>query len=230
MSPAPAPIVFRTADNSCEITIHTGAAPELTDWARQKLVPALAEWYPKIVAMLPGEGFRAPGRFTILLLPGDGVAYTSGTRVVANSTWLATELNGQAVGALVHESVHVVQQYGHGPQQPPGWLVEGMADYIRFFKFEPQQHGADIEWLKGHRKTPLNYDGSYRISANFLDYVARHYDPDHSFLRKLNAACRGGAYTEELWKELTGKTLQELNGEWKADVQQQLGDKADPGK
>ena len=35
-------------------------------------------------------------------------------------------------------------------------------------------------------------------------------------MRKLNAEMRMGRYKEELWKELTGHTVQELAEEWKA--------------
>ncbi len=38
---------------------------------------------------------------------------------------------------MVHETVHCVQRYrGRGN---PGWLVEGVADYVRFFKYEPKK-------------------------------------------------------------------------------------------
>jgi hypothetical protein len=38
----------------------------------------------------------------------------------------------------------------------------------------------------------------------------------------VNAACREGNYTDELWQELTGKSLQELNEEWKTELLKQL--------
>jgi hypothetical protein len=44
----------------------------------------------------------------------------------------------------------------------------------------------------------------------------------------VNAVCRQGSYTDGLWKELTGKTLPELNDEWKAAVHQQLANKTEP--
>ncbi len=220
-----APIVVQSADGYCEITIDTAKAPELREWVEQKLAPALAEWYPKIVAMMPSDGFSAPKKYSVVLRPMSGVAFTSGTRVVANSTWLGTELNNEAVGSLIHETVHIVQQYGNAwraGSPAPGWLTEGIPDYIRFFKYEPQTHGADIVWLQGRKRLAINYDGMYRISANFLDYVVEHYDPDQVLIKKVNAACRQGNYTDGLWKELTGKTLAELNDEWKAYVHQQL--------
>ena len=42
---------------------------------------------------------------------GDGVAATGGTRITANSTWLKHELDREGLGALLHEEVHVLQQY-----------------------------------------------------------------------------------------------------------------------
>jgi len=223
-----APLVVHTADGYATISIDTAKAPELKDWAEQKLAPALVEWYPKIVAMMPSDGFEAPKKFSVTLRPGDGVAFTSGTRIVVNSTWLDGQLKGEAVGSVIHEAVHVVQQYGGGWRKrnpAPGWLTEGIPDYIRFFKYEPQSHGADMIYFKRHSQRNLNYDGLYRVSANFLNYVVEHYDPDQVFLKKVNAACRQGDYTDELWKKLTGKTLAELNDEWKAAVREQTANK-----
>ncbi len=127
-------------------------------------------------------------------------------------------MKGDATGPLVHEMVHVVQHYqGDGP----GWLVEGIADYIRWFKFEPGSHGADLVWMKKEPK-PFSprYDDSYRISANFLNWVTEHYDK--KIVANLNAAMRGKNYNETLWKQYTGKTVQELGAEWKKDVEARM--------
>jgi predicted alpha-1,2-mannosidase len=208
----------KTADGNCEITINTAEAPELTDWAQNHLAPVLAEWYPKIVALLPSEGFTEPKHFRVTLKPMDGVAYTSGTEVVANSSWLGTELNGEAVGSLVHEMVHVIQQFNG---DNPSWLVEGTADYVRWFNYEPQSHGADIVWMRRLRHFTPRYDASYRISANFLNWVTEKYDKE--IVTRLNAAMRADTYDDNLWKKYTGKTLQQLGEEWKQDIEAQLG-------
>lgn len=235
-SVANAPYVFKTVDDFCEFTIDTAEAADLRDWAVEKLAPTLAEWYPKIVALLPSEGYTAPKAVTISIRPVNGVAFASGTRITANSDWLRRELNGEAVGALVHEAVHVVQQYGGGRRNrsaeykhPPGWLGEGIPDYIRFFLYEPQSHGADLIWLQGRRNQTLNYDGMYRITANFLNFVIEKYDAKKEFITKINAACRQGKYADELWQELTGKSLASLNDEWKAATKLQLETQAASG-
>ncbi|HQU46327.1 MAG TPA: basic secretory protein-like protein, partial [Pirellulales bacterium] len=112
------------------------------------------------------------------------------------------------VGAMVHETVHVVQRYRG--RRNPGWLVEGVADYVRFFKFEPGNLGR-IDARRAH------YDRSYRVSAAFLAYLVETYDKD--LVRKLNRLLRAGEYRAEVFQELTGKTLDELDGEWRATLQ-----------
>ena len=217
------PFVARSADGQYEITIDASRAPDLTEWATNKLAPVLLAWYPKIVALLPSEGFQAPARFRVILRPGRGVADTAGTRVTAYAPWIRRELNGQAIGSLVHECVHVVQQYGEGrrtnphPAQNPGYLVEGMADYVRWYLYEPQSNGAEIS-RRGLERA--NYDGSYRVTANFLNWVAVKYDND--IVPRLNAAMREGRYDASLWTKATGKSVEQLNLEWKDDLKKKF--------
>lgn len=219
---------IRSVDGYCEITIDTSEAPDLKPWAETRLARVLAEWYPRIVAMLPSEGYNAPTNFSVTIRPGRGVAATGGNRITANANWLKGELEGEAVGALLHEEVHVIQQYRGGRRnnpdykRPPGWLVEGIPDYIRWFLYEPQSHGADATYFKTRKKLALKYDGMYRISANFLNYAIETYGKNENLLSTLNAACRLGTYTDELWKTKTGKSLEELNEEWQFAVLKQL--------
>lgn len=198
-------------------------APELKDWVENKLSPVVEEWYPKLVEMLPSQGYEAPTKFSITFhANGRGVAATGGTRVTADVPWFSKNLNGEAVGALVHEMVHVVQQYGrtrrsHPGAQIPGWLVEAIPDYLRWFLYEPQSHGAD----RVRNVDNARYDSPYRIGANFLDFVTRKYDKD--LVPQLNEAIRDGKYNDETWKKLTGKTADELGEEWKAALKANNG-------
>jgi hypothetical protein len=217
------PYVAHTEDGKYEITFDTSRALDLTEWASNTLAPVLLDWYPKIVAYLPSEGFEAPARFTVVLRPGRGVADTAGTRINAYTNWIKRELKGQAIGSLVHECVHVVQQYGYArshnphPAENPGYLVEGIADYVRFFKFEPQVKGAEI---KKRGLENANYDRSYRVTANFLNWVSEKYDKD--LVPQLNAAMREGDYSTNLWTKSTGKTIEQLNAEWKDELKKKI--------
>ncbi len=479
--PAPTEIssnryVIYAPDGSCKITIDTARATNMTDWAEHRLAPVLAEWYPKMCAMMPTPGYKAPTNWTVTIAPGNGVAATGGTRVTANYTWFRNQMDKvgpfstkeikdlaaivqrlrqqsdpisaylwkqlsnpeqkvlknyqpaaansneaedvilqvfnkiiekpsiyepgrfkgipltyetlallhqspkdvelshvnrlllqdayakettrrhlEAVGALVHEEVHVVQQYGGGRRSNPpgsiafgemtnfpslvkmlqdkadpvsaflnlqmtpverkaltdykgpgptdyyartnlaaflnriirgpglyeavlfkdvtlrdttksqleqkpedsdlarlnralledaypgelarpvatagggggrrgggggntGWLTEGIPDYIRWFLYQPEAHGADIVYFKG--KADPKYDGAYRPSAFFLNFVTQKYDP--KIVTKLNDVCRQGKYYEAIWFDNTGKTLQQLNQEWLDSVHNQL--------
>jgi hypothetical protein len=211
---------INSTDGKCTITINTRQAPGLKDWSEQKLAPVLAEWYPKITTMLASDGYTAPTHFSVTLKPMDGVAYTSGRGVTANSTWLEKELDREAVGSLVHEEVHVVQQFGRNGVHNPGWLVEGSADYIRWFKYELQSHGADLVWMKRARRFTPRYNDSYRVTANFLNWVTEKYDAN--LVTQMNAAMRAGKYDDGLWKQYTGKTAPELGEEWKKEIEAQL--------
>lgn len=212
----------RAADKpKYEIEIDSSQTPEFKDWIEKKLRPTCEAWYPKIVEMLPSEGYDAPQRFTIKFVKDmKGVAYTSGTQVVCAAPWFSQNLDGEAVGAVVHELVHVVQQYGgrrrEGGVRNPGWLVEGLADYIRWFLYEPESERPHPNPEKA------KYTDSYRTTGHFLNYVVHKYDKD--LIRKLNAAMREGKYSLDLWKEATGKTLEELGDEWKQSLKKKKDD------
>jgi len=186
------------------------------------------EWYPKLVKMLPSEGYEAPTRVSITFSADmQGVAATGGTRVRCAAAWFRQNLKGEAKGAVVHELVHVVQNYGiarrNNPNatRTPGWLVEGICDYIRWFLYEPETHGAEITARNIAR---AQYDASYRVTGNFLNWVTNTYDKD--VVVKLNAAAREGRYSEDLWKDATGHTVQELGAEWKAALEKKIAEAA----
>jgi hypothetical protein len=200
-----------------EITIDTSETPDLRSWVEDQLAPAAKEWYPKLVAMLPSAGYEAPDKVSIIFNKDmKGVAATGGTRIRCAAEWFRKNLDGEAKGAVIHELIHVVQNYGWGRKnnpnatRAPGWIVEGIPDYIRWFKFEPETKGAEITTRNIER---AKYDANYRISANFLNWVAQKYGD--KVIVQLNAAAREGKYKEELWKDWTGKTVQELGDEWK---------------
>jgi hypothetical protein len=232
--PAPEPVETPTAPlvreiveadgGQYQISIDTSQTPDLTEWARKELAPVVQGWYPKIVKLLPSEGYEAPKKVSIIFSQDmPGVAATGGTRIRCAANWVRQNLKGEAKGSIVHELVHVVQQYGQARRanpnatRAPGWLVEGIADYLRWFKYEPESHGAEIT---KQRISRARYDASYRVSANFLNWVTEKYD--QHIVQHLNAALRQGNYDEDLWKKRTGHAVQELGEEWKKGLEENL--------
>jgi hypothetical protein len=156
---------------------------------------------------LRSEGYKPATVITMTLKKRDrGVAETSGNRITGTTQFFVAHPDD--IGAMVHETTHVVQHYrGRGN---PGWLVEGLCDYVRFFKYEPAGKLGRINPNTAH------YNGSYRVTAAFLNYLVLNYDKD--IIQKLNTMMREGKYTEDVWVNLCGKTTQELDEEWRATL------------
>jgi hypothetical protein len=193
-----------------EFVVDVTDAPEMKDWA-EEVARICERQYPMICEELKSDGFKPAERIMMALRKDyKGVASTSGDKIVGSVRFF--KAHPDDLGAFVHETVHVVQKYqGRGN---PGWLVEGIADYIRFFKYEPGKIGR----LDPER---VRYDGSYRQSAAFLAYLTDKYDKE--LVRKINALMREGKYKDEIFKELTGKTVQELGNEWKVSLRRKPG-------
>jgi hypothetical protein len=186
-----------------EFTLIVDDAPEMKEWG-EMVIKECERAYQWMGDELASPGYRPPTLVKMELRSSyKGVAMAGGGKITGSVTYF--KKNAKDVGAMVHETVHIQQQYkGRGN---PGWLVEGLADYIRFFKYEPGKIGKLNE-------AKAKYNGSYRVTARFLAYVLDKYDKE--LVKKLNKAMREGTYKEEIWKDLTGKTVQELDDEWRA--------------
>lgn len=194
-----------TFKNPVEITTDATDAPELKEWF-EDVARVCEKQYPILCDELKSEGYTPPRRIAMTLKKSyDGVAYAQGSKIVGSVKYF--EKHKDDVGAFVHETAHCVQQYrGRGN---PGWLVEGVADYVRFFKYEAKKPAK----LAPER---AKYDGSYRTTAAFLDYLVETQDKE--IVRKLNEAMRKGKYADTIWKDLTGKTVEELGREWQKSL------------
>lgn len=191
-----------------EIVFETGETPDLKPWVDAKLKPVCAEWYLKIVQLLPSNGYQAPRRLSITFYADmDGVAHAAGNKISCSADWFRNNLEGEATGAVVHELVHVVQQY-RGAN--PSWAVEGVADYVRWFLYEPESERPRPDPVRA------NYDDSYRTTGHFLDYLTKRYDA--RLVPKLNALMREGRFNEEAWQRLLGKPVEALAAEWEQSL------------
>ncbi|RYG28596.1 MAG: secretory protein, partial [Chitinophagaceae bacterium] len=108
-----------------------------------------------------------------------------------------------------HEVMHIVQSYNDGGE---GWLTEGIADYVRF-KFGVNNEKGN--WSLPAFKQTQSYTNSYRVTARFLVWLEKHVRK--SIVNEMDAASREGKYTPGLWKQLTGKTVDELWSDYAAN-------------
>ena len=132
-----------------------------------------------------------------------GVAETANGKVTINYIWL--HKHPEHIDVVTHEVMHIVQDYGDN--SGPGWLTEGIADYAR------NQFGvnnAAANWVLPEFKPTQNYDNAYRVSARFLVWTEEKVKK--GIVRKLDKLMREHKYTDNTFKDLTGKTVDEL---WK---------------
>jgi hypothetical protein len=190
-----------TFEYPVEFFVVVEDADDLEKWA-EACARLCERQYPMINRELASEGFTPPTAITMRLTSEyQGVAAASGRRIVGSVEYFRRHQDD--MGAMVHETAHVVQSYRS--RNNPGWLVEGVADYIRFVIYEPENIGP-------LRPRQVKYNDSYRTSARFLAYVTDTYDKE--IVKKLNKAMREGEYRDELWQEFTGKSLADLGAEW----------------
>ncbi|MDB5089806.1 MAG: secretory protein [Mucilaginibacter sp.] len=133
-----------------------------------------------------------------------GVAATADGKVTIASSWL--HKRPEDIDVVTHEVMHIVQDYGESVG--PGWLTEGIADYAR------NQFGvnnAAAKWTLPDYKSTQNYDNAYRITARFLVWIEKKVKP--GIVKELDSQMRKHTYTDNAWKQQTGKTVDEL---WKA--------------
>ena len=187
-----------------EFVVDVSDAPEMKAWA-DKAASICEREYPMLCDDLRSDNWT-PRRVIQMRLTTNyrGVAATSGGRITGSVKYFKS--HPEDFGAMVHETAHTVQGLRGGN---PGWLVEGIADYERFFKYEPGKAGP-VDPDRAH------YDGSYRVTATFLNFVSEKYDKE--LVRKLNVHMRDGTYSDGLFKELTGKSLKELDDEWRESL------------
>ena len=86
----------------------------------------------------------------------------------------------------------------------PSWFVEGSADYIRYRQF------PDRAWAKSARARMNNSKplGHYWNSACFLLWMEDTYKKP--ITATVSVALQQKKYKETLFKELTGKSLEQL--------------------
>jgi len=136
-----------------------------------------------------------------------GVAETDKGKVTISSAWM--HKHPEDIDVITHEVMHIVQDYGDSVG--PGWLTEGIADYARN-KFGVNNAAAN--WSLPAYKPTQNYDNAYRITARFLLWIEVKVKP--GMVRTLDFQLRTHSFTNNSWKQLTGKTVDEL---WSRYVQ-----------
>ncbi|KAJ3118652.1 hypothetical protein HDU96_010636 [Phlyctochytrium bullatum] len=177
--------------------------------------------------------------YTLVIEAMDGIAYCVGekdkeihlsTNYIADTqsaslddTEALSRTRTEIEGVLVHESVHAFQHSAGG--SAPGGLIEGVADLVRL------HHGlAPPHWRKSARGK--KWDSGYDATAYFLDFIESDaVPPVPRFTAKLNAkmGTKGWRWTDDVFAELTDRTLKELWTAYRASIPSENGPRGEDG-
>jgi hypothetical protein len=157
------------------------------------------EWFPVLCKFLSTEGWAPPEVVRLVIktdmkVPGS----TSGSTISISDDWIAK--HPEDFGMVIHELVHVAQRYPVSHKNA-GWLIEGIADYLRYWKYESERPKRKMRENAGYR------DGYY-TSASFLAWIVWKYD--RRTVRRVDAALRNSKYDDAIFHKITGKDLPEL--------------------
>jgi hypothetical protein len=183
--------------------IDLSEAPDLAVWA-QKAEQQMESFWLDTAALLYSDNFLTPNMVNVVYRTGPNVtpvAATGGGVMTVNSAWC--RLHPEDTGLTVHETAHVIQSMS---AYNPVWLIEGVADYIRWIKFEPENYRVRIN------PRTATYHDSYRTTATFLAWCELHYD--NRLVTHLNHDVRFGKYTNARFKQYCGKDVDTLWSEF----------------
>ena len=173
--------------------------PNLVPAVKQKLIDTYFQVYPVLV-----KTFNKNATKNVVFIVDTAykyVAESSGGEVKFSAGYL--KAHPYDTDVVTHETMHIVQ--GYGDSNGPGWLTEGIADYVRY------AYGIDnagSKWTLPDYNAKQNYTNSYRITGRFLLWIEQHVKK--GTVKRMDESLRTHTYNDGTWKELTGKTLDEL--------------------
>ncbi|KAI9004616.1 hypothetical protein BC832DRAFT_557579 [Gaertneriomyces semiglobifer] len=156
--------------------------------------------------LYPGNSPAIPSIPTITLhiRPLEGVAHTSNADIHLSADYIVSYHKNRSVqslqhelrGVIVHELTHVWQAYGEKKLCSSHWIVEGIADYIRFRAGLGAEH-----W---QRRSGGNWKDGYERTGFFLDWCEEKHE---GLVIELNRWPDKG---EEVFIRYCGATVQDL--------------------
>jgi hypothetical protein len=170
---------------------------QFSDEVKRKMIDAYFKVYPK---QAKAYNLNTIKKVTFLVDPTyDGVAATADGLTRYNPQWFRKNPND--IDVVTHEVMHITQSYPGGP----GWVTEGIADYVRYTMGVANKEAG---WELPAFSPAQHYDNAYRVTARFFVWLTKNVRP--SIVKELDSAMRAGTYTDDIWKKLTGKTVDEL--------------------
>lgn len=197
----PVSFVDSTSKNDLKLIFVNHSGKEELSY-KDRLSNAFFTVYPKLLETFNPDALK---RVYFIIDPTyDGVAYSFGDVVVFGYDYM--EGHPEDGDVAVHETMHKIQADYQG--NVPGWLTEGMADYVR------DRFGVDDpdNWSLPDYAPDQNYDGSYGITARYLLWIEKH--KHQNFVQELNDALLDGVDYQLFWNQTLGGSVAAIWSEY----------------
>jgi hypothetical protein len=149
---------------------------------------------------------------TLIVEDYSGIAGVSGTTLHLSTSYLQKQSDAgvdlqQEIEGILRFTTSLVYQHD-GSETAPGWLMRGIADFVRLESGFLDRDGAS----KGG-----NYDDGSQTTAYFLDYLATRRT-DIVYQINLRLAPGEPAYSDDIFVALMGSDLATLWAEYQATL------------
>ena len=184
------------------VRLNISQAPQLENWGvhAKELIKL---WSPRVAKILDVQKY--PHNIDLTIQKSyEGIAFADSNSITVSSHWI--EKYPEDIGLIVHEVVHVVQLY---PEFEPGWVTEGVANYIRWHLYEKKP----LYWFP-IGEDEKGYEAAYRITGGFFLWIVIHKNED--FIKILNTYMKGCEYKDSIFFQYTGNDLDAL---WQEYIQ-----------
>ena len=207
-------------------------------WNEQGFLDGMDEWEERISTFMCGSAEPVNLMDIYITLEKDGLAGTGDNRITIGNDWAMERVAANDArdvrGCIAHELTHAVQylvgQYlgktinleniivvhkTDGTTEL-NHLTEGIADWIRWYNFEPDHYRDERRY--GHFYCKGRTLTEYGDGCEFIDYLATTYGTGIVSNMCLWCADNGNASgkIDKIWPTLVGKTYEELLAEWAA--------------
>lgn len=187
------------------INVDVSDIPSAKAWG-DKAKEVVIAWYPTVTSLLSTQSWQAPKEINIVIKKEiSAPAWAAGNTITVSGKWITEHPDD--LGVMVHELTHIVQSYPRNKVNT-GWLVEGIADYIRWWRYEPEAPRPRINYERA------KYTDAYRTTAYWLAWVSRKYDM--RLIPALDAELRKGADPMPIFTKFTKKSADDL---WKEFIE-----------
>lgn len=156
--------------------------------------------YPQLVARFNPNAYQT---VYMEIRESEHIAYAEDDTFVFRRQWMLD--HPEDTDIVVHEGMHIIQNYPPN-SGTPGWLTEGIADYVR------DEYGlSNAGWTLQNYVYGQHYTNGYGVVGSFLQWFnINHPGGSSPRVDQLDQLLRSGQYTDNIWIDWTGYDIDHL--------------------